>query len=33
VSLDHLEIDLERDLFLRTLLGELSGALQDVVGL
>jgi predicted ArsR family transcriptional regulator len=33
MSLDHLDIDLERDMFLRTLLRELSGALQDVVGL
>lgn len=33
MSLDHLEIDLERDVFLRTLLRELSGTLQDVVGL
>jgi len=29
----HLEIPLERDVFLRTLIRELSGTLQDVVGL
>ncbi|TAE61015.1 MAG: transcriptional regulator [Nostocales cyanobacterium] len=32
-SLDHIDISLERDLFLRTLIRELSGTLQDVVGL
>lgn len=31
--LQELEIPLERDLFLRTLLRELAGTLQDVVGL
>jgi predicted ArsR family transcriptional regulator len=30
---EDLEIPLERDLFLRTLLGHLAGTLQDVVGL
>jgi predicted ArsR family transcriptional regulator len=29
----HLDIPLERDIFLRTLLRELAGTLQDVVGL
>jgi len=29
----HLDVSLERDVFLRTLLRELSGTLQDVVGL
>ena len=29
----HLDVPLERDIFLRTLLRELSGTLQDVVGL
>jgi len=33
VALDHLDIGLERDTFLRTLLRELSGSLQDIVGL
>jgi len=33
VALDDLDIDLERDGFLRTLLRELSGSLQDIVGL
>jgi predicted ArsR family transcriptional regulator len=32
-SLSTLEIPLERDLFLRTLIRELAGTLQDVVGL
>lgn len=32
-SLAQLDIPLERDLFLRTLIRELSGTLQDVVGL
>jgi predicted ArsR family transcriptional regulator len=32
-SLTRLEVPLERDLFLRTLIRELSGTLQDVVGL
>lgn len=32
-NIDLVEIPLERDIFLRTLLRELSGALQDVVGL
>ncbi|WP_119153108.1 methanogen output domain 1-containing protein [Caldimonas tepidiphila] len=31
--LEALDIELERDLFLRTLIRELSGTLQDVVGL
>lgn len=31
--LDQLDIPLERDLFLRTLIRHLAGALQDVVGL
>lgn len=31
--LDDLPIELERDLFMRTLLHELSGTLQDVIGL
>ncbi len=31
--LSQVEVPLERDLFLRTLIRELSGALQDVVGL
>lgn len=31
--LDQLPVPLERDIFLRTLLRELSGTLQDVVGL
>ncbi len=31
--LENLPLSLERDLFLRTLIGELSGTLQDVVGL
>jgi predicted ArsR family transcriptional regulator len=33
VDLSDLEVPLERDVFLRTLLRELSGTLQDVVGL
>ena len=32
-SVENLDIALERDVFLRTLLRELSGTLQDVVGL
>lgn len=32
-ALSDLEVELERDVFLRTLLRELSGTLQDVVGL
>ncbi|MDF5726326.1 MAG: methanogen output domain 1-containing protein [Rhizonema sp. PD37] len=32
-SVDTLNLPLERDLFLRTLIRELSGTLQDVVGL
>ncbi|WP_353932141.1 methanogen output domain 1-containing protein [Okeanomitos corallinicola TIOX110] len=32
-SLDKIEIPLERDVFLRTLIRELSGTLQDIVGL
>ena len=32
-GLEHLEVPLERDLFLRQLLRELAGTLQDVVGL
>ncbi|WP_447977268.1 methanogen output domain 1-containing protein [Candidatus Nitrospira bockiana] len=32
-DLSHLDISLERDVFLRTLLHHLSGSLQDVVGL
>ncbi|MDF5733017.1 MAG: methanogen output domain 1-containing protein [Rhizonema sp. PD38] len=32
-SVDTLNVPLERDLFLRTLIRELSGTLQDVVGL
>lgn len=32
-SLVHVDVPLERDLFLRTLIRELSGTLQDVVGL
>jgi predicted ArsR family transcriptional regulator len=32
-SVGHLDVGLERDVFLRTLLRELSGTLQDVVGL
>lgn len=32
-SLDDVHISLERDVFLRTLIRELSGTLQDVVGL
>ena len=32
-SLDVLDVPLERDVFLRTLIRELSGTLQDVVGL
>lgn len=32
-SIDNLDISLERDIFLRTLVRELSGTLQDVVGL
>ncbi|MGV1100525.1 methanogen output domain 1-containing protein [Thiovibrio sp. JS02] len=31
-SLQHLDIPLERDLFLRTLIRELAGTLEDVVG-
>lgn len=31
--LSHLRVPLERDVFLRTLIRELSGTLQDVVGL
>ncbi|HYZ64990.1 MAG TPA: methanogen output domain 1-containing protein [Acetobacteraceae bacterium] len=33
VALDNLDLPLERDVFLRALLRELSGTLQDVVGL
>jgi len=33
VALDHLDVGLERDVFLRALLRELSGSLQDIVGL
>src|SRR3954453_20063435 len=33
VLLENVPIPLERDLFLRTLIRELSGTLQDVVGL
>src|SRR3954453_22082498 len=33
VLLENVPIPLERDAFLRTLIRELSGALQDVVGL
>lgn len=32
-SVQTLDLPLERDLFLRTLIRELAGALQDVVGL
>lgn len=32
-SIDNLNIELERDLFLRNLIRELSGILEDVVGL
>ncbi|MBD2570773.1 methanogen output domain 1-containing protein [Anabaena lutea] len=32
-SLDNINVPLERDVFLRTLIRELSGTLQDVVGL
>ncbi|WP_016951332.1 methanogen output domain 1-containing protein [Anabaena sp. PCC 7108] len=32
-SLDHVYVPLERDVFLRTLIRELSGTLQDIVGL
>lgn len=32
-SINNLDVPLERDLFLRTLLRELSGALQDLVGI
>jgi predicted ArsR family transcriptional regulator len=32
-SLTHLNVPLERDVFLRTLIRELAGVLQDVVGL
>jgi hypothetical protein len=32
-SVSELEVGLERDMFLRTLLRELSGTLQDVIGL
>jgi predicted ArsR family transcriptional regulator len=32
-AVEQLELPLERDLFLRTLIRELSGTLQDVVGL
>ena len=33
LQVDELEVPLDRDRFLRTLVGELSGALQDIVGL
>jgi predicted ArsR family transcriptional regulator len=33
MTLEHLDVGLERDVFLRSLLRELSGSLQDVVGL
>ncbi|MEA5552617.1 methanogen output domain 1-containing protein [Anabaena cylindrica UHCC 0172] len=33
MTLDNININLERDVFLRTLIRELSGTLQDVVGL
>jgi len=33
VSLEHSDIPLERDVFLRSLIRELSGTLQDVVGI
>lgn len=32
-SIDNLDIPLERDIFLRTLIRELSGTLEDVVGI
>lgn len=32
-SVEHLDVPLERDVFLRTLIRELAGTLQDVVGL
>jgi predicted ArsR family transcriptional regulator len=32
-SVDHADVPLERDVFLRTLIRELAGTLQDVVGL
>ncbi|HEX6964173.1 MAG TPA: methanogen output domain 1-containing protein [Gemmatimonadaceae bacterium] len=32
-TLDHLDVPLTRDIFLRTLVRELAGTLQDVVGL
>lgn len=32
-SVDRANVDLERDIFLRTLIRELAGTLQDVVGL
>ena len=32
-GIERLSIDLERDVFLRTLVRELAGALQDIVGL
>ena len=32
-SISRLDISLERDIFLRTLIRELSGTLQEVVGL
>lgn len=32
-SVTHLDVPLERDVFLRTLIRELAGTLQDVVGL
>jgi predicted ArsR family transcriptional regulator len=32
-SVDNLDIPLERDIFLRTLIRELSGTLEDVVGI
>lgn len=33
VQVDALEVPLDRDRFLRTLIGELAGALQEIVGL
>ncbi len=33
ISISKLDISLERDVFLRTLIRELSGALQEIVGL
>ncbi|MBD2210252.1 transcriptional regulator [Calothrix sp. FACHB-156] len=32
-SIDNIDVPLERDIFLRTLIRELSGTLQDIVGM